>query len=133
VHDPRRGSQMDASVSSMVEIAGREGLDPLPCYLNLQQVRAETPFLTSNIEARPAPLLVMAKNGDDDKHCWGEGPSHNGRWPPSHRVRLDIGLDWTSSSTRWGSILYRWLHGLASCRGTNHRLLVGVGLLLLWM
>jgi hypothetical protein len=51
--------------------------DPLPSYFNLQRVGAETPFLTSDLEAHLAPLLVMAGGGDHDKRPWGEGPSRD--------------------------------------------------------
>jgi hypothetical protein len=43
---------------------------------------------------------------------------------------LSFGPGWASSSTKWGFTLCQQLPGLASCHGTDHRLLVGVGLLL---
>jgi hypothetical protein len=105
--------------------------DPLPCYFNLQQVGVEMPFLGSDLEAHPAPLLVIASGRDHDKHPWGEGPSCVGRQLPSHRVRIDTSPRWSSSSTRWGFTLCRPLPTLASCRGVDPCLLIGVGLLCL--
>jgi hypothetical protein len=79
VHNPGHGSRTAASISSAVQIVGHEELDPLPCYFNLQQVEVETHFLTPDLEAHPAPLPVMGRDGDHGKRPWGEGPSHDGR------------------------------------------------------
>jgi hypothetical protein len=75
------------------------------------------------------PLLAMARDGDHNKHPRGEGPSHDGRQLPSHRARNDTSPDWASSSTMLGFIPHWQLLGLSSCRGVDHRLFVGVGLL----
>jgi hypothetical protein len=60
------------------------------------------PFLASDLDACPAPLLVMARNGDHRKPPLSEGPSSSGQQLPSHRARMDAGPDWALSSTRWG-------------------------------
>jgi hypothetical protein len=75
---------MTDPVSSTVYVMRHRGLDPLPCYFNLQQVGAKTPFLTFDLEDCPGPLLLMARDGDRGKHPWSEGSSHNGRQLPSH-------------------------------------------------
>jgi hypothetical protein len=54
------------------------GLDRLPCHFSLHRVGEETPFLTSNLEACLAPLLVMDRDGDRGKCAWSEGSSHDG-------------------------------------------------------
>jgi hypothetical protein len=54
------------------------GLDPLPCYCNFQQVGIEIPFLTSNLEARPTPMIVRAGDGDHGKRPYSEGRNHDG-------------------------------------------------------
>jgi hypothetical protein len=59
-------------------MAGARCRTPLSCYFNLQQVGAETFVLTTDIEARPAPLLMMASGGDHDKRPWSGGPNHDG-------------------------------------------------------
>jgi hypothetical protein len=48
-------------------------------HFNLKRVRAEMLFLTFDLEACPAPLLVGARDGEHDKHGWSEGSSHDGR------------------------------------------------------
>jgi hypothetical protein len=88
-------------------------------------------FLASDVEARPAPLLVMASCGGHGKGPWGGRPSHDGHQPSSHYARMDAALDWASSSARWGFTPYWWLSGLSSCRGADSRLSTGVGLFLL--
>jgi hypothetical protein len=88
------------------------------------------PFLTSEHEARHAPLLVMARGGDHNKRPWSEGPSHGGRQPPCHRARMDTGPDWALFSNRWGSDPHQRLFGLAFHDDADHRLLVGVSFLL---
>jgi hypothetical protein len=32
---------------------------------------------------------MMANGGDHGKHPWGEGPSHDGRQPPSHQATTE--------------------------------------------
>jgi hypothetical protein len=46
-------------------------------------------FLSSDLEARPTPLLVMARDADHGKCTRSESPNHGGRLPPSHQARAD--------------------------------------------
>jgi hypothetical protein len=62
---------------------GHGELEPLPCHFNLQRDGAEMPFLASDLEACPAPLLVMARDGDRGKRAWSESSSYDGRPLPS--------------------------------------------------
>jgi hypothetical protein len=89
------------------------------------------PFLASDLEACPTPLLVMARDGDCGKHPWSEGSSHDGRQPPTHWAQTDTGLDWALSLTRWGFSLCRRLTGLASPEDADRCWMVDVVLLLL--
>jgi hypothetical protein len=89
------------------------------------------PFLVSDLEGCPAPLLVMAKDGNRGKRPWSEGSSHDGRQSPSHQLQMDTGPDQALSSTRWGFSPCRLWHGLASCDDDDRSLMVDVGLLLL--
>jgi hypothetical protein len=107
-----------------------KGLDPLPCHFNLQRVSEEASFLTSNLEACPAPLLVMARDGDLGEHPWGEGSNHDGRQPPTRWARMDIGPDRASSLTWWGFSLRQRLPRLVSCDDANRGLMEDVGFLL---
>jgi hypothetical protein len=97
-----RPSPRDTLVSPTVYVAGHGALVPLPCHFNLYQVKAAMASLTSDLEARLAPLLMMARNGDHDKCPWSEGPSYGNRQPPSHRVRMGTSSDRASLSTMWG-------------------------------
>jgi hypothetical protein len=91
----------------------------------------KSPFLTADLEARSAPLPVMASEGDHDKHPCGGSPCHNGRQPSSHRARTEASSSRASSSVMWIFTLCQRLPGLASCRDADLCLLIGVGLRLL--
>jgi hypothetical protein len=95
-----------------------------PCYFNPQK----SPFLTADLEARPAPLPVMASGGDHDKHPCGGSPCHDGRQLLSHRAWIDASSSQASPWVRWGFTLCRCLPGLASCRDVGLCMLIGVGL-----
>jgi hypothetical protein len=97
--------------------------NPSPCYLNLQLVGTETHFLTADLQARPAPLLVRASGGDHDKRPWDESPGHDGHQPPSHRARIDVSSSRASPLARWGFTRRRLFLGLASCCGVDLSLL----------
>jgi hypothetical protein len=74
--------------------------DPLPYHFNLQRVGAAEPFLTSDLEARPVPLLVMARDNDHGMLPWSEGPIHGGQLPLPHQRRMVAGPDQASSVNR---------------------------------
>jgi hypothetical protein len=73
----------------------------------------------------------MASGNDHDERLWVRVLANDGQQPPSRRVRMETPPSWASPLTKWGFIPHRRLPGLASCRGTDFSLLVGVYLLLL--
>jgi hypothetical protein len=91
----------------------------------------ETPFLTTDLEAHPAPLPVMASGRGHGKHLWGGGSCHDGHKLLSHRVWMGASPSRASPSTRWGFTLRQRLPLLASYHGADLCMLIGVGLLLL--
>jgi hypothetical protein len=89
------------------------------------------PFLTIDLEARPAPLPVMDCGRDHDKRPWGRSPHRNGRQPPSRGARMDASFNRAPPLAKWGFTLCRCLPGLASCHDVDLFLLIGLGLHLL--
>jgi hypothetical protein len=93
-------------------------------------VGKEMPFLDAKIEARHAPLPMMAHGGDRNMHLWGGDLGYAGCQPLSHRGRTDATLDQASLSAMLGFTLCWQSHGPASCHNADPCLLISVGLLL---
>jgi hypothetical protein len=87
----------------------------------------KSPFLTADLDARPAPLPAMASGGDHIMHPFGGSLHPNGHQPPSYRARIDASSSRALPLTRWGFTLWRRLPWLAS-HYTSLYLLIGVGL-----
>jgi hypothetical protein len=49
------------------------------------------PLLAFHLEASSNSLLTIAWDDDSDKRPWKEGPTHSGRSPLPHRMRMTIG------------------------------------------
>jgi hypothetical protein len=100
---------------------------------NSSELDQKSPFLATDLEARSAPLHVMANWGDHSKHPWGGIPHRDGHLSLSHRAWMDPSSSQALPSVRWGFTPRRCLPGLASCCDASFRFLIGVGILLLEM
>jgi hypothetical protein len=79
------GSERPLLFSSKVQIARRRTVHlALLIFINLGQ---ESPFLTTDLEACPAPLPMVASGGDHDKRYYSGSPRHNCHQLSSRRAR----------------------------------------------
>jgi hypothetical protein len=96
------------------------------------ELEHKSPFLAIDLEARPAPLPMMASWGDHDKRPCSGNPNDNNRWPSSCRARTGASSSRASPSVRWGFSMCQRLPGLAALCDVGLCLLIGAGFLLLW-